>query len=147
MDAALAYVARYPGCFMAKIDIKAFFRHISTDPIDWPLLCSQWDFGQGTELIVDTRIPFGLRHAPEICCRFSGVVLGILRRRLLRRGCRIGHDVQVSNVVDDWLVLALDEAICRAVWHDLCFVLRELGFALSAKKLQGPCTRSSGWVS
>ena len=65
-------------------------------------------------------MPFGLRHAPEVCCRFSGVVLGILRRRLRLKGLRLGVDVQVSNVVDDWLVLASDRSVCRSVWEDLC---------------------------
>jgi hypothetical protein len=83
MDAALAYVARHKGCYMAKIDITAFFRHLPTDPSEWPLLCSLWDFGEGPELLVDTRIPFGLRHAPEVCCRFSAVVLGMLNKALV----------------------------------------------------------------
>ena len=34
MDAVLTYAVRHLRCFMAKIDIKAFFRHIGTDPSD-----------------------------------------------------------------------------------------------------------------
>ena len=139
MDAALAYVARHPGCYMAKIDVTAFFRHLPTDPSDWPLLCALWDFGDGPELLVDTRMPFGLKHTPEVCCRFSAVVLGMLHKALVALGYRPGLHVHISNVVDDWLVLSNDERTCEFVWLLLSDLLRDLGFSLSEKKLQGPC--------
>ena len=80
VEKALEFVARYTMCWLAKIDIKGFFCHLPMHPNDWALLCSQWDLGEGPELLVDRRMPFGLRHAPEVCCRFSAVVLHALRR-------------------------------------------------------------------
>ena len=30
-----AFAAMRPGCYMAKIDLKAFSRHVGVDPADW----------------------------------------------------------------------------------------------------------------
>lgn len=117
VDKALEFVAGYPMCWLAKIDIKGFFRHLPMHPNDWALLCSQWDLGEGPELLVDRRMPFGLRHAPEVCCRFSAVVLHALRRVIARRGLSLGVDIQVSNVVDDWLVCARDHDTYLCIWR------------------------------
>jgi hypothetical protein len=38
----VAYAAMRTGCWLAKIDIEAFFRHIGMDPFDWPLLAFRW---------------------------------------------------------------------------------------------------------
>jgi hypothetical protein len=86
---------------MCRVDISAFFRHVGSDPGDGPLLVIFWDFGDGPEPVVDTRMPFGLRHSPELCCRLSRAVLGALRRRLRARGIEMGNEYDVFDVVDD----------------------------------------------
>eukprot|EP00892_Ulva_mutabilis_P007669 jgi/Ulvmu1/5274/UM022_0068.1 len=45
-----AYAAMWPGCWMAKIDISAVFRHIPLDPADWELIAFRW----GGRVYVDT---------------------------------------------------------------------------------------------
>jgi len=156
MDGPLSYVSKWPGCFLAKIDIKGFFRHVPVDPMEWPLLVARWDFdyiesnlrrgitnftspvaGQG-DILVDTRVPFGLRHAPEVCCRLAKVVIFILDQRLQAMGIHTGVHVYVTNVVDDFLVISPRHHICLCVWLLLCDILTRLGFTLSSKKLQPP---------
>ena len=66
MDEVADYVERNPGCFAAKIDLSNYFRHLPIDPLDWPLLVGVWEFEHGWEPLIDTRMPFGLRHAPEV---------------------------------------------------------------------------------
>jgi len=75
MDEVADYVERNPGWFAAKFDSSNYFRHLPIDPLDWPLLVGVWEFEHGWEPLIDTRMPFGLRHAPEVCCRFSAVVM------------------------------------------------------------------------
>ena len=106
LDEVAHYVAKHPGCYAAKIDLSSYFRHLPVDPLDWPLLVTVWEFEQGYEPVIDTRMPFGLRHAPEVYCRFSSVAMFAVVRRLRALGLSLGIDVMVSNVVDDWLILA-----------------------------------------
>ena len=69
-----------------------------------------WNFGErrGLEPVVDTRVRFGMRHALEICCCLAQAMLRALARRLEACGIALGprQAALVSNVVDDWLVLA-----------------------------------------
>ena len=60
-----AFRAMSEPCYIAKIDITAFFRHIPIDPADWELMAFVW----GEKLYVDTRLNFGQRNAPEIGTR------------------------------------------------------------------------------
>ena len=140
MDEVADYVDRNPGCFAAKIDLSSYFRHLPIDPIDWPLLVAVWDFGQGYEPIIDTRMPFGLRHAPEVCCRFSSVVMYAVIKQIRAMGLAVGVDVSVSNVVDDWLILAIKKEVCETVWQLMRSLLKHLGFTVNEKphKLSPP---------
>lgn len=131
VDNALAFVYRHPGCYAAKIDIKGFFRHIAVDPFDWPLMVALWDFGDGWELLIDTHLPFGLRHSPEIACRVSLTVLFAVRKELRSLGIDPDRDVFISVVVDDWLVLAATHDACLTAWRVVLRVLKALGFSVN----------------
>lgn len=143
LETAAQYITAHPGCFAAKVDISGFFRHIPTHPCDWPLTTALWEFEQGPTLLVDTRMPFGLRHAPEVCCRISAVVKHTLSRLIKEAG--LHGQVSVSNVVDDWLILAVRESVCRQVWEMLLSLLARLGFTLNHKKSVGP-RQDIGWL-
>ena len=144
-DDALDFVHCHPGCVAAKADLTSFFGSIASDPQDYPLTVFMWDFrhGGGLEPVVDMRIPFGLRSAPEICCRLARLVLNALRRRLAEHGISLGprEDAHCSNGVDDWHVLAITMAMCRDIWRELLELLRMLGFTVNQKphKLIAPC--------
>ena len=43
--------------------------------------------------------------------------------------------------IRDRLVCARDHDTCLCIWRLLCDILRDLGFSLSERKLQGPCHR------
>jgi hypothetical protein len=141
VDQAVAFMHKHAGCFAAKIDLSGYFRHIPVDPDDWPLLVAMWDFGNGPVPLIDTRMPFGLRHAPEVCCRLSQVTMHAVQRKLREMGLVMHEDVYVANVVDDWLVLATSQETCLRVWLMLQELLRELGFTINEKphKLIAPC--------
>jgi len=120
--------------FMAKIDIRAFFRHIPMDPADWGLLAFRWD----GVLYVDMRLNFGARNAPEVAARFSYAVLWAVHRRLARMG---GPLVHVFVVCDDWLILSACRDACARAWRMVQDLLLRLGFALSERKLIAPTQR------
>ena len=136
-DDALAFLHAHPGCFMAKIDIKSFFRVVPLHPADFRLTVFRYDFGEGRGLepVVDTRVPFGMRHAPEICCRFSRCILRALRRRLQARGVELSTQAgaEVHNVVDDWLTLA----VCAAQGGCKVSSSTECCSQLSVRSLEG----------
>jgi hypothetical protein len=147
MDEVADYVERNPDCFAAKIDLSNYFRHLPIDPLDWPLLVGVWEFEHGWEPLIDTRMPFGLRHAPEVCCRFSAVVMFAVVRKVREKGFIVGVHVFIANVVDDWLVLAVTESICDMVWRMLRQLLKDLGFTVNEKphKLSPPA-QVGRWV-
>lgn len=145
LDAAVHYISAYPKCCAAKVDISGFFRNLPIDPTDWPLLVAAWDFGSGPELLIDTRMPFGLRHAPEVCCRFTATVLHTIKSKIAEVGISWATEVLVLNVVDDWLVLSPRTEVCDRVWSILKALLLKLGFQLNLRKSVGP-RQEIGWL-
>lgn len=137
-----AFRAMRPGCWLAKIDITAFFRHIPLDPADWGLTCFRWD---GLGKVVDTRVNFGQRNAPEVAFRFSTAIMWAVRRRLGELGLQ--GWVEVFVVCDDWLVVAEHEDDCRRAWEMIIGVLEQLGFAVNREphKCIAPC-RALVWL-
>lgn len=96
----------------------------------------RWD---GRE-VVDSRLNFGQRNAPEVAYRFAMVVLWLVRRRVADMA--VGW-VALSVVCDDWLIQALTRAACAAVWQMVIDVLEALGFAINRAphKCIPPCHR------
>ena len=60
-----------PGCAMAGIDLQEYYRNIGVSPACWPLQCYRDAAGH---LIVDSRLQFGHRMAPEVAMRISALL-------------------------------------------------------------------------
>lgn len=133
VDAAFRAMRR--GCWLAKIDISAFFRHIGLDPFDWPLTGFRWD----GEQFIDTRLNFGQRNAPEVAYKFAMAIMWHVRRLIAAAGLQSW--LEVSVVCDDWLVIAGTEEDCRCVWLLIIEALEALGFTVNKKphKCVAPC--------
>ena len=127
-----AFVAVRPGCYMAKLDLKAFFRHLGIDPADWGLMAFRWE----QRRFVDTRVNFGGRNSPEVAHSFAMAVLWAVEREM--SSLDLGY-VVVLVVCDDWLVVAELERECQQVWEMLMRILHSLGFAFAPHKCVGPC--------
>ena len=65
-DAVRLIKAAGSGAFMAKLDLKAAYRHVLVHPDDQSLLAIRW----GGTTYLDTAIPFGLCSAPKL---FTGL--------------------------------------------------------------------------
>ena len=78
-------------------------------------------------------------NAPEVAWRFAMVILWHVQQLLAERKLR--ERLHVSVVCDDWLIIALTEAACRAAWQLIIEVLQELGFTVNMEphKLIAPC--------
>lgn len=124
LDDALALVT--PGCWMARVDIRQYYRHIPIDPTDWPLTAFRWQFeGDATPTTLwDPYLQFGQRNAPEVAHRFTLAVLAMLRHR--------GYH-KVVGIVDDFLVVGDTQEECRQTWLALIALLEELGFTVNKK--------------
>ena len=61
-DAVRLIKSAGPGALMAKLDLKAAYRHVPVHPDDQSLLAIRW----GGTTYLDTALPFGLCSAPKL---------------------------------------------------------------------------------
>lgn len=120
-----------PGCYMAGIDIQEYYRNFPVHPACWPLQCFRDAAGT---VLLDSRLQFGHRMAPEVASRFSAAL-----SRFLTESC----DVDVVAVMDDFTLVKADPAACLKAWQQSCDVLQQLGFRLSqgVGKTEPPATK------
>ena len=83
--------------FMAVVDISAAYRSVNVNPAHVQFQGFSWDFGQGPEFLVDRRLCFGLRCAPNIFDSLSSLIVDIAPSRGAKR---------VVNYLDDFLIIA-----------------------------------------
>ena len=120
-----AFASMKPNAFMAKVDISKAYRAVPVHPSQWELLSYKW---HGV-YYSDTRLPFGLRNAPEIFCRLTAMVRFFMIRR--------GHMAVVY--VDDFFNTHITMANCQAAYDCLLLLLRSLGFTVNEDKCTPPC--------
>ena len=131
IDDAVALVT--PGCFMARVDVRNYYRHFPIDPADWGKLAFCWHFEGDTAptTVWDPYLQFGQRNAPEVAHRFTLAVLEMMR-------CR-GYSSLVG-IMDDFLIVAPTQQACEEAFQALLLLLRQLGFTVNMKpsKTVGP---------
>ncbi len=123
-----------PGWYMGKIDLANAYRVVRIHPSNYEYTGLQWTFsGQDkSTYMVDTRLPFGAKKSPMIFNELTQAV----RRIMAAKG--------FTNIVvylDDFLVVESSYEQCKATMNVLLGVLRELGFRISYKKIEGPTLR------
>ena len=120
----------HPGDYMCKVDLKSAYRSTGINPSQYHMSGIKWQF-EGDEhdtYLVDTRLMMGSRKAPMIFHRLSQAV----RRFIETRGYRL------IVYLDDFFLVADTFEACLEDQHVLIRLLRELGFAISWPKVQGP---------
>lgn len=119
-----------PGCYMAGIDIQEYYRNFPVHPACWPLQCFRDAAGT---VLVDSRLQFGHRMAPEVASRFSAA---------LARHLAGSFAVDVVAVMDDFTLIKADQEACLLAWQGSCDALQQLGFKLSqgVGKTEPPAT-------
>ena len=109
-----------PGGKMYKVDLSRAFRQLKVDPLDFPLLCLQWQ----DEYFIDCAVAFGHRGGALGCCCFTESLRFIRTRR----------GFHLITYIDDMLSGELPEnAECS--FHSLATLLSDLNFPISVGKL------------
>lgn len=124
IDDALARVT--PNCWMARVDVRNYYRHFPIDPANWPTLAFRWHFEGEAEptTLWDPYLQFGQRNAPEVAHRFTLAVLAMMRAR--------GYS-NLVGIMDDFLIVAPTRAACEEAYQALLHLLRRLGFTVNMK--------------
>jgi hypothetical protein len=129
-DDAISLVRRLgPGCFMAKVDIKAAYRCVPVRPADWPILGMHWEGAY----YFHTTLPFGLRSSCHLWERYATAAQWILQ-----------HSFGLSDIVhyvDDFFLAASTRSSCQCHLNRTCEGMAALGMPIADDKTELPCTR------
>ena len=118
-----------PDDFMAVVDISSAYRSVNVNPDQVDFQGFTWDFGKGPKMMVDRRLCFGLRCAPNIFNSLSSFIVKIAHARGARH---------VINYLDDFLIIAPSSEKCRVDRDIVVDTIRLLGFEVSWKKVTDP---------
>lgn len=118
-----------PGDWIAKTDVSAYYRHFPVHPAHWPLLACEVD---GVQLW-DTRLPFGLRTAPEVADRVTAA--------LSRRAIAVGGVDRLAAIVDDFTFFSKCPARCAKDWSWFMSDCQRLGLTMNKDKSAPPAQR------
>ena len=118
-----------PNDFMAVVDISAAYRSVAINPDHTEFQGLTWDFGDGPELLIDRRLCFGLRCAPNIFDSLSSLIVKMAHARGASR---------VINYLDDFLIIANSADQCLLERDIVIDCIRFLGFEVSWKKVTAP---------
>lgn len=123
-----------PKCFLAKVDLQSAYRSVAIHPDDYMATGLQWIFAGDSmpTYMFDSRLPFGARRAPGIFHRLTQAV----KRMMHSRGF-----TGLVVYLDDFLILESSYERCLDAMHTLIKLLRQLGFSISWKKVEGPTQR------
>lgn len=119
-----------PTSWIAKVDLKSAYRSVSINPEHQPFTGLKWKFKghQDYTYLVDARLPFGCRLSVEVFHRLSHAVQRFMAKRHIR----------TVVYLDDWLVIGDSFSECQTGMNVLINLLRNLGFAISYSKVEGP---------
>ena len=95
--------------FVAVVDVSAAYRSVNVAADHAMFQGLSWDFGKGPIWLLDRRLCFGLRCAPNIYNALSNFIVKVANR---------GGADRIVIYLDDFLVIAED--------HDTCLAHREL---------------------
>jgi hypothetical protein len=114
----------------AKVDLKSAYCSVHIKPSHMDYTGLKWKFNghkQNTYL-VDLRLPFGCRLSVEVFHRLSHAIQRFMAKR----------NYQTIVYLDDCLVIGNSFEECQSGTLCLISLLRELGFAISYGKVEGP---------
>ena len=117
-----------PLDYMAVIDISSAYRiSVHADHVMFQGL--SWNFGESDEVLIDHRLCFGLRCAPNIFDSLSTFIVKI---------ANAWGATRVVNYLDDFLVIAGSTEECLAAREIVTSFITLLGFDVSWKKVTSP---------
>ena len=123
-----------PNAYMAKIDLSSAYRSVNVHPSSYQALGLKWKFNgdESFTYMVDTKLCFGARNAPEIFHRLTQSV----KRMMIKRGFP-----NLIVYLDDFWLTAETYDECKLAFETLLELLQDLGFDISWKKVAPPTRR------
>ena len=121
-------VAKGPGCYLFKKDLKREYRQIPVDPKDYILLGYRWQ----DLFYFDLVLPFGLRSATLACQRTTSAIAHIF-------GTAYHYDC--VNYIDDFGGVEASYADALLAFSHLEEIITSLGLESSPTKDCPPTTR------
>ena len=120
-----------PGEFMVVVDISSAYRSVNVQANQVCFQGLSWNFGEGNgaEYLLDNRLCFGLRCAPNIFDCLSHFIVKIAAARGATR---------VVNYLDDFLVIGATPQECLSHREIVTSVIYMLGFEKAWKKVTEP---------
>ena len=113
-----------PGAYLATLDIARAYKNFNSDPIDWPLLCFEW---QGA-YFCDVTVPFGARASSLHMQSVANAIVDILASK----------GIKSYMYLDDLIILSTDREQARRHFETARALLKDLGLPEAADKVQEP---------
>lgn len=113
-----------PGAFMSTVDISRAYKNFKSDPLDWPLLCAQWD----DKYYCDITLPFGARASSLHMQTVANAIVRILQ----------DQGVYARVYLDDVITLSPDRESAHAHHAQVIELLSRLGLPIAHDKTQPP---------
>ena len=129
LDDATKHITRHT--WLAKVDIKAAYRHVGIHPSMFTLTGLKYKFAgdQDFTIFYDSRLPFGASQSVGCFHRITQSVVRMIKRRCK---CRI------VCYLDDFLIISDSRDRCQASMDSLINLLQQLGFTINRKKVVPP---------
>lgn len=120
------------GCYIGKVDLKSAFRQLPVNSADL-LKLGHKIYGQ---YVIDTRFPYGIRSACQVCQAMGTAVIFITDTKYLK------PDLQnsIACFVDDYLCIKRYFLDCKIIFLTLLHVCNLLGIEVNQKKCVPPAT-------
>lgn len=113
-------------CFLAKTDIQSAYRLLPITPKDYHLL----GFQLGNKFYFDKCLPMGLSSSCKTFKKFSTALQFIINKHC--------PDTVVHHLIDDFLIVAPTEDLCRRTLDKFLGLCKSLGIPIASEKTAGP---------
>lgn len=113
-----------PSAYMSSIDIKRAYKNFKSDPLDWPLLCLEWD----TKFYCDITMPFGARASSCHMQRVADAIVAALHK--------LG--IFSKMYLDDLVILSGSETKAHSDFKIARDLVASLGLPEALEKAQPP---------
>ena len=124
---AIDYILEYGKyTFLAKTDIRSAFRIIPISPSNYHLLGFKWR----NKYFFDRCLPMGASSSCAIFETLSTAVEWII--------VKYTKNVKIVHVLDDFLIIAPNEALCKLALKQVTAICEQIGIPLAPEKTMGP---------
>ena len=122
----------HTGVYLATLDIERAYKNFNSDPLDWPLLCFEWNEEYFCDLF---SVPFGARVSSYHMQSVANAIVDILAHR----------GVKAFMYLDDMILLSSDRDKAMKDFAMARQLLKDLGLPEAVEKAKSPDT-SVKWL-